>query len=94
MLKIFRSLDVAFSDIYESEAANTTLDQLTDGLFVLVAFLAAVALGATVDSVLPAAPDGALGQTVAVAGVVAGLVLAFFPIYYVFPDEDVTDLED
>ncbi|WP_439025627.1 YihY/virulence factor BrkB family protein [Haloarchaeobius sp. DT45] len=88
-LKIFRSLDTAFSDIYESEAENTFADQLSDGIlvFVSVGLAAAVAAGTGTLADL----DGSLaGETLGFVLLVAGLTLVFFPMYYVFPDEDVT----
>ncbi|WP_336339373.1 YihY/virulence factor BrkB family protein [Haloarcula brevis] len=92
-LRIFRGLDTAFSDIYETGASNTFLDQLRDGLLLLVtvavAILSASALGNAV-------PDGGSGPAWAVVGGfvrAAGLFVVFYPMYYVFPDTDVEPLE-
>lgn len=92
-LRIFRGLDTAFSDIYESEAENTFGDQLRDGILVLVAFGVAVAVAVVVESTLSLDGDG-LGLWLARRLVlVAGLALALFPIYYVFPDDGVSAVE-
>jgi membrane protein len=92
-LRIFRGLDTAFSDIYETGASNTFLDQLRDGLLLLVtvavAILSASALGNAV-------PDAGSGLAWAVAGGLVravGLFVVFYPMYYVFPDTDVSPLE-
>lgn len=88
-LRIFRGLDTAFSDIYESSANNGFLDQIRDGIVVFLAVgiaLGAVAAGETLlgfPSLGPLAP-------VATVAVVA---VALFPMYYVFPDENVTARE-
>jgi membrane protein len=92
-LRIFRGLDTAFSDIYESEAANTFTDQVADGVLVLVTFAVAVVAAIYVWEQFPVAGGG---PAVALAGVlvtVVGLSLAFLPMFYVFPDSDVSVVE-
>jgi membrane protein len=89
-LKIFRGLDTAFSEIYETEANNSFLDQVVDGVVVLVALAVSVVTTVAVSAVFAAFSEavpfvGALTPLV----LVAGLVLAFFPMYYRFPDADV-----
>jgi len=87
-LRIFRGLDTAFSDIYESGTANSFADQLLDGIMVLVAVVFAVVVGAIVETRLgglSAIPGGWLLERLVL---VAGLVVVLFPMYYVFPDED------
>lgn len=87
-LKIFRGLDTAFSEIYDTEAEDSLPDQIRDGLVVLVAI--GVALGAAIA----AGAAFAVFENVPFIGVinplllVVGLTLAFFPMYYVFPDVD------
>jgi membrane protein len=87
-LRIFRGLDTAFSDIYESGGANGFADQIFDGVVVLVAVAFAVVVGALVETRLgglAAVPGGWLVQRLVL---VAGLAVVLFPMYYVFPDED------
>ncbi|WP_137284725.1 YhjD/YihY/BrkB family envelope integrity protein [Halorussus salinisoli] len=89
-LKIFRGLDTAFSEIYETENKNSFVDQLKDGLVVLVALVVAIVstIGLTVAF-------SRFSDTIPFLGIltplvlVAGLVLAFYPMYYRFPDTDV-----
>lgn len=89
-LKIFRGLDTAFSEIYESVDTNSLADKFRDGFVVLVAL--AVALVAMVSSSIVL---GALTQSIPFSewltpvALLAGLVVAFFPIYYIFPDVEV-----
>jgi len=88
-LKIFRGLDTAFSEIYETESDNSFTDKLRDGVVVLGALFVAVLATVGVSGAFAAFSD-----TVPLLGLVtplvlvAGLVLAFFPMYYVFPDAD------
>ena len=98
VLKVFRWLDTAFSELYDSDASPDIVDQITDGLVVLgamtTAILAMLAVGAVValePSLLPDI-DTPL-PTVRIVGFVAlvvGLVVAFLPMYYVFPDWPMT----
>ncbi|MFC4550971.1 MULTISPECIES: YihY/virulence factor BrkB family protein [Halorussus] len=92
-LRLFRGLDVAFSEIYGSAGEPSLVEQLIDGavtvaLVVLAAGLV-VALGYAVRS-------PAVAQTVPYVNVVGriallvGLTVAFLPLYYVLPPVDVT----
>ena len=92
-LRIFRGLDTAFSDIYESEARNGFLDQIRDGLVVLVTFALAILAASAVVSALPDAGSGPLWGLLAGVALAAALAVVFLPMYYVFPDSDVTLLE-
>ncbi|WP_135533782.1 YihY/virulence factor BrkB family protein [Halostella pelagica] len=89
-LKIFRGLDTAFAELYASEAESTLLDQLRDGFVVLFAVLFAIlaaGVAGAAFALFPAVPYvGFLSPLV----LVVGLSLAFLPMYYVFPDADVT----
>lgn len=92
-LRIFRGLDTAFSDIYETEAANTFTDQLGDGLLLLVTVALAIVAASLIWSRVTLA--GAGGLKLVLQGVVTaiGLFVVFYPMYYVFPDTDVSFLE-
>ena len=86
-LRIFRSLDTAFSDIYETEGQNTFLDQLLDGVIVFGSIAAVVVCFVAVESVV--APTLPSGPAWALERLLLGFVvaLALVPIYYLFPDE-------
>jgi membrane protein len=88
-LRIFRGLDQAFSDLYESRPRNKILDQFGDGLVVLVAVAGAVIAAGIVRSVVRFGP-GLVGSVFQTAFVVLGLSLALFPMFYLFPDVDVS----
>jgi membrane protein len=90
-LKIFRGLDTAFSEIYETTSDNSLLDQVIDGLLVGVAILVAVLATVGVTAVF-AWLEGIVPYigTVTPLVLVTGLVVAFFPMYHRFPDVDHT----
>ncbi|MFC7175924.1 YhjD/YihY/BrkB family envelope integrity protein [Halosegnis marinus] len=89
-LRIFRGLDTAFSDIYESTAANTFLDQIRDGVVVFLAVGLGITAVSVADAVLVLPGSGAVGAVVRALATVAVVAVALLPMYYVFPDEDVT----
>lgn len=88
-LKVFRGLDTAFSEIYETDRQNSFVDQLVDGVVVGVALLVGILATVAASSVFAAFADAvpSLGLLTPLV-LVAGLVLAFLPMYYRFPDAD------
>jgi membrane protein len=87
-LRIFRSLDAAFSDVYETGAENTFADQFTDGLVVLVSMAALLFVAVSLEVRLAPVLDTSAGWLVHRAVLVVGVGVTLVPIYYVFPDED------
>ena len=89
-LKIFRGIDTAFSEIYDSAEESTLLVQLRDAFIVLAAIgLALVAAaGATVAfALLPDVPFLGLVNPILLVG---ALTIAFLPMYYYFPNVGVS----
>ncbi len=89
-LKIFRSLDTAFSEIYESTDEASFVEQLRDAFIVFAAIGFALLAAAVASVVFAFFPDSALIGLVNPLILVAGLTLAFLPMYYYFPDVDTT----
>lgn len=88
-LKIFRGLDTAFSEIYETEDHNSFADQLVDGVVVLAALVVAVVATVGASAVFSAFADRLpFGGLLTPLALVAGLAVAFLPMYYRFPDAD------
>ncbi|WP_435334360.1 YihY/virulence factor BrkB family protein [Haloarchaeobius sp. TZWWS8] len=88
-IKVFRGLDTAFSEIYETTAAESFVGQIKKSLLILCSLTVGIVamVGATsVVAFLSAVPF--IGAVVPLVLVVA-LVVAFFPMYYLFPDIDV-----
>lgn len=92
-LRVFRTLDTSFSMFYNTTGVDGVVGKTRDALLVVgsfgVALVATVGLGVA-TSVLSGFP---LDGVVAPVLLVVPLVLAFFPVYYVFPDTDVTARE-
>ncbi|SEQ33036.1 YhjD/YihY/BrkB family envelope integrity protein [Natrinema salaciae] len=89
-LKIFRGLDTAFSEIYTSTEDNSLVDQLRDGIVVFGTIgVALVAAGAT-SIVFAFFPNSLFIGLLNPILLVVGLTVAFLPMYYFFPDTDVS----
>jgi membrane protein len=86
-MRIFRGIDTAFSEVYETEAANSFGDQLLDGAIVFVAFGGAVVAAGMLERAIP--DESAFSKLV----LVASLAVTLYPMYFVFPDTDVSVLE-
>ncbi|PSQ33873.1 YihY/virulence factor BrkB family protein [Halobacteriales archaeon SW_10_66_29] len=86
-LKIFRGLDTAFSEIYETVDDNSFADKLKDSLVVLfglgIAVIATVGTSAAFAAFSGVIPFSGLITPLVLLG---GLIVAFLPMYYVFPD--------
>jgi membrane protein len=89
-LRIFRGLDTAFSDIYETSSANSFADQLTDGVVVFLTFGLALVAGWAINSILSSVDPGTAATVIRPVVLVIGLAITFVPMYYIFPDTDVT----
>jgi len=86
-LKVFRGIDVAFSSIYGTSDIGSFLDSVRDAVAALLGIGLAL-LGFTVVGSLGAV----FGINVALSGValVPILAVAFLPLYYLFPDTEMT----
>lgn len=89
-LRVFRGLNASFAMFYGTAETTTVVESLRDGLLVLgalgVALLASVVVGAASATL----PVTLTGSRLAPLVLVVPLVVAFLPVYYVFPDVDVT----
>jgi YihY family inner membrane protein len=87
-LKIFRGLDTAFSKIYGTPSGSI-LDQVRDGIVALVGIGAGVFAVTAASAAIAVAPVPFVDLLAPVL-LLLTLVAAFLPIYYVFPDADVS----
>lgn len=87
MLRIFRTLDTAFSDIYETEADNTFLNQLVDGITVFVSIAAVIVAVVALESSVSLSAGSALGWLLQRLLLICLVAAALVPMYYLFPDE-------
>jgi len=85
VLKVFRGLDKAFARLYGTAGEHTIVDELRDGVIVLGS--AALGLGGlSVVVGVATVVSGPLVRVFAPFGLFVSLLIAFFPLYYVFPD--------
>jgi len=88
-LKFFRGLDIAFSRVYGAEKVESLPEQVRDAALVLGAIAVAVAVAILARGVAPAVLRSPF-DSLTVLILPIGLVAAFFPVYYVFPDAPLT----
>jgi membrane protein len=89
-LRVFRAMDIAFARIYGTSADRSLLGGLEKGVLVLIAIGLALAVMTATGAVfarLEAVPYIGLLSPLAL---LAGLTAIFFPMYYLFPNADVT----
>lgn len=89
-LRIFRGLDTAFSDIYESETSNDFVDQIRDGVVVFLAVGSGILLVSTAERVIGFPSLGVIGILTRPLVTVLAVAVALLPMFYIFPDEGVT----
>ncbi|MGM0389261.1 YhjD/YihY/BrkB family envelope integrity protein [Natrinema limicola] len=89
-LKIFRGLDTAFSEIYTSTAENSLIDQVRDGAVVFGAIIVALIAAAATTVVFAFFPDSLFIGLLNPLLLVIGLMIAFLPMFYFFPDIDLS----
>ena len=86
-LKIFRGLDKAFSEVYETDEQNSFVDQVRDGLIVLAAVGVGI-VGMVGAMAVFGAFGGPLSRILSLVVLVVGLTVVFLPMYRFFPDAD------
>lgn len=89
-LRIFRGLDQAFSDIYESQSENGFVDQVVDGVAVFGSLGVALFVVSAAERFVGFPSLGAADTVVRPVLSVLAVAVALLPMYYVFPDENVT----
>ncbi|KTG10654.1 ribonuclease BN [Haloprofundus marisrubri] len=88
-IKVFRGLDTAFSEIYETTARESFVGQLKKSLLMLVTLTLGIIAMVGATSVVAFFSFVPYVRLVVPLLLVVGLVVAFFPMYYLFPDLDV-----
>jgi YihY family inner membrane protein len=89
-LKVFRALDTAFGTVYGIETENTLLQQLLDSVIVAGGIGLTMTLMFVMAGVLAALNLGLVIEILGVLVLPVLLTAAFLPIYYRFPDTDVS----
>lgn len=91
-LKVFRSIDLAFDQVYQTDAETSLVGQVVDGLTVLVMVGLAVVVMVGVGTFI-SRPEIVSIPYVNLVGwlvLVVGLVIVFLPLYYVMPPVSMT----
>ncbi len=88
-LRVFRALDIAFSNVYGSDRVKPLTEQLRDAFIVLLGVAAAVGVTATL-SAAAVVVDIWLANFITTLALILMLPVVFFPLYYVFPPRSVT----
>lgn len=91
-LKVFRSLDLAFTQIYDTGRHESFAARFRDGAVAVLALGAAVVTLVATGLVAVVQATGGVGWAVSTTLTLLGLMVAFYPLYYVFPDVDVSPL--
>lgn len=89
-IKVFRGLDTAFSEIYETTAQESFVGQIKKSLLMLVTLTLGIVAMVVATSVVAFFSFIPFIEFAVPLLLVTGLVVAFFPMYYLFPDIDVT----
>ncbi|MDR9430018.1 MAG: YihY/virulence factor BrkB family protein, partial [Natronomonas sp.] len=93
-LKLFRGLDIAFSEVYGQPGPKSLAAQLRNAVVTLGGVGVAVTATVLVGSLIAGLEFGSVVETptgiglVGNAGLVIGLTVAFLPLYYVLPGVD------
>ena len=91
MLRIFRGVNTAFGELYGG-TDDSLSDQLLDGVVVFTSITVAT-VGTGVATALLGRSDHPLVAAINPIVLVIGLVVAFFPMFYLFPEPDVSPRE-
>lgn len=92
-LKVFRGIDTAFSEIYETTAQESFVGQIKDGLVMLVALTLGIVAMVAATNIVAFFSFIPFIRFVVPLLLIGGLVIAFFPMYYLFPEIDVEPRE-
>jgi YihY family inner membrane protein len=95
-LKLFRGLDIAFSEVYGRPGPDSLAEQLRNGSVALGAVVVGAAGTVVVGAVVaglglpPALRDDTVVAVAGTVGLVVGLVATFLPLYSLLPGGDVS----
>ncbi|EMA43979.1 YihY/virulence factor BrkB family protein [Halococcus saccharolyticus] len=90
LFRIFRGIDIAFATIYDAPTHDSLGRQFGDGVVAVLAVTAGLAASVIVGTVVAVVPLGPLARLANPLLFVVVLAVVFFPLYYVFPNVEVT----
>jgi len=89
-LKLFMSLDTAFLEIYDADSGTSFVDKLVDSIVALGGLVLAIAAVGVASMVLTFVDWIPYLDLITPLVLVVGLTIAFLPIYYVFPNVELS----
>jgi len=90
---LFRRLDTAFAQLYDTTGRRPLRAQVTDALVVITAMAGATLAMVFAGLVFAMVPQIPFLGVLNVLFLIAALSAVFYPVYYVFPDVDIEPLE-
>lgn len=83
-LRVFRGLDIAFSQIYGDSTPKPLLEQIRDALLAVVGITLAIVATIVISGIISylRVPLAGLGGSL---GLLVVLTIVFYPVYYIFP---------
>ena len=93
VLKVFRALDIAFLKVYGSEAPASLVAQVRDGLVAVVGIGAGLAAMIAIGALVASTRLQLLVDLFGILVLPAVLSVVFLPLYYVFPDVEMSVAE-
>lgn len=90
VLRVFRGLDTAFSEIYETHRGETVSGQLIDGAVALITMVLAVGVVLLTSAAFTLDRRFIVVRVFEPVLLTLGLSIIFLPMYYVFPDAPVS----
>lgn len=91
--QIFRGIDIAFAQLYGTKADQSIVDGLRDAIVGLFAISAALFASAASGVAITLFPDVPYVSVLSPLLLIIGLSMVFFPLYYVFPNVEMSPRE-
>ena len=90
LVRIFRGLDIAFATIYDAPTHESLRRQFGDGIVAVLAVGLGLVASVVVGAIVALVPLGPLARLANPLLFVVVLTVVFFPLFYVFPNVEVT----
>lgn len=86
-MQLFRSFDIAFEQIYETEHAETLIEEVEDAFTALLTMSIAIVFTILIGVMILALPDFQMNRLFWTLVQFIGLTVVFIPLYHVFTTE-------
>lgn len=88
MLRVFRGINTAFDELYDEDREESILGTVADSVVVFTVVVLAT-VGVSLAAATLARVDHLIVAVLNPLALLVGLFVAFYPMYYVFPEADV-----